>query len=61
MKYFQKNTTVKNTTRTFSLMCFRNIIAEKKAKQKEAFKTLRILPKAATHPTKSGKPNSKKS
>ena len=32
MKYFQKNTAVKNTTQKFGLMCFRNVIAEKKAK-----------------------------
>ena len=40
-------------------MCFRNVIAEKKAKWKKGSKTLQILLKAATHPTKYGKANSK--
>ena len=34
MKYFQKNTTDKNATQTFGLMCFRNIIAGKKPNKK---------------------------
>ena len=58
MKYFQKGTAVKNTTRTFGRMCFRNITGKKKSKK--GSKTLQILPKAATHPTKYGKANSKK-
>ena len=60
MKYFQKNTTAKNTTRIFRLKCFRNITAGKRSQIKKGIKILRILPKAATHPTKSGKANSKK-
>ena len=60
MKYFQKNSIAKNTTQTFGLMCFRNIIAGKKAKYKKGSKTLQILLKAAKHPKKYGKANRKK-
>ena len=38
MKYFQKNTAVKNTTQTFGLMCFRNIIVEKNPSKKNVLK-----------------------
>ena len=40
-------------------MCSRNFIAGKNF-QKKCSKTLKILPKAATQPTKYGKANSKK-
>ena len=38
MKYFQRDTTMKNTTRTFGLMCFRNNIAGKKPNKKNVLK-----------------------
>ena len=41
-------------------MCFRNIIAGKKAKYKNVSKTLQILLKAAKHPKKYNKANRKK-
>ena len=59
MKYFQKNTTVKNITLPFGLMCFRNIITGK-TQIKKRLTFLQILLKATTHPQKHTKANRKK-
>ena len=51
----QVNTAVKNTTRKLGQKYY----SWKKIQIKKGSKTLQILPKAATHPTKYGKANSK--
>ena len=40
MKYFQKtqNTSVKNTSQPFGLMCVKNVMAEKKPNNKKVLK-----------------------